>query len=596
MKRSWTYRVLLYAAITITAGFMLAPSIAEWTNRPLPGWFKNTFWRKISLGVDLKGGNQLLIEVNLDKPTLDTLDLAAGDLKDLFTKENVSNALIQRFGERQADARLQVTLPAQFDSKKVDKFLRGLHIIPSETKGSVHSYKVDPDYLNELERHVIDQSIEKVRDRVDKFGVREASVRRGGSNKILVELPGVDNSGIDRLRQVIGRTAQLEFKIVDQTSEYTFGLARYWESKKDEWKDISVVPESASTYSLSSKDVGMLKQFLASLPNEQKPPADHEILIGKDVGQSEQDVVWRTYYVFRKAELTGQYLRDADVTWASPNEDAGAAVKGNERPVVAIEFNREGARRFEKLTGENINKRMAIILEGEVNSAPNIQTKISGGRATITLGASNESIRVLLARATELKTVLRTGALPAPLTIGAGSKIGPTLGSEVVQKARLAMIVGSLAVILFMLVYYKTAGLIANIAMVLNLLYLLAIMAMFESTLTLPGIAAVVLTVGMAVDANIIIYERIREELRSGKLPRSAVETGFKRAFWTVFDAHVTNLVAGIVLYSYGSGAIRGFAVSLIAGIVCNLFTSVWLSRVFFEWMVSRKKTTRLSI
>lgn len=232
----------------------------------------------------------------------------------------------------------------------------------------------------------------------------------------------------------------------------------------------------------------------------------------------------------------------------------------------------------------------------KVSSAPTIEGRIGGGRARITLGGFSDPYQ-LQQEAKDLVAVLRTGALPAPLRKTFETQVGATLGPEAVSKARTSMIIGTLAVVLFMLIYYRAAGIIADIAMVFNVIYLLAIMALIQATLTLPGIAAVVLTIGMAVDANIIFYERIREELRSGKTPRQAVENGFGRAFWTVFDAHVTNLVAGIVLYSYGTGPIRGFAVSLMAGIVCNLFTSVWLSRVMFDFMVGRnKKRATLSI
>ena len=239
---------------------------------------------------------------------------------------------------------------------------------------------------------------------------------------------------------------------------------------------------------------------------------------------------------------------------------------------------------------------MAIILDEKVSSAPTIEGRIGGGRARITLGGFSDPYQ-LQQEAKDLVAVLRTGALPAPLRKTFETQVGATLGPEAVSKARTSMVIGTLAVVIFMLIYYRTAGLIADIAMVFNVVYLLAIMALIQATLTLPGIAAVVLTIGMAVDANIIFYERIREELRAGKTPRQAVENGFGRAFWTVFDAHVTNLVAGVVLYSYGTGPIRGFAVSLMAGIVCNLFTSVWLSRVMFDFLVGRnKKRATLSI
>ena len=239
---------------------------------------------------------------------------------------------------------------------------------------------------------------------------------------------------------------------------------------------------------------------------------------------------------------------------------------------------------------------MAIILDEKVSSAPTIEGRIGGGRARITLGGFSDPYQ-LQQEAKDLVAVLRTGALPAPLRKSFETQVGATLGPEAVSKARTSMVIGTLAVVIFMLIYYRAAGIIADVAMVFNVVYLLSIMALIQATLTLPGIAAVVLTIGMAVDANIIFYERIREELRAGKTPRQAVENGFGRAFWTVFDAHVTNLVAGIVLYSYGTGPIRGFAVSLMAGIVCNLFTSVWLSRVMFDFMVGRnKKRATLSI
>jgi preprotein translocase subunit SecD len=238
---------------------------------------------------------------------------------------------------------------------------------------------------------------------------------------------------------------------------------------------------------------------------------------------------------------------------------------------------------------------MAIILDEKINSAPVIESRIGGGKARITMGGFQDPFQ-LQQEAKDLVAVLRTGALPAPLKKTFETQVGPTLGKDAVEKAKFSMLIGSLAVILFMLIYYRVSGLIADVAMVLNIVYQLAILAMAGATLTLPGIAGVVLTVGMAVDANIIIYERIREELRAGKSSRGAVEAGFGRAFWTVFDAHVTNLVAAIVLYSYGTGPIRGFAVTLMIGCICNLFTSVWLSRSMFDFIVGRKQAATLSI
>jgi preprotein translocase subunit SecD len=296
---------------------------------------------------------------------------------------------------------------------------------------------------------------------------------------------------------------------------------------------------------------------------------------------------WRTYFVERTARLTGDAVSSADVTW-----DAVSGV-----PEVSVNFTRTGGKRFEDLTGANVGHRMAIILDEKVNSAPNIETRIGGGRARITMGGWRDHMTIFK-ESQDLVAVLRTGALPAPLRKTFETQVGPTLGQDAIHKAKVSMLIGSIAVILFMLIYYRHSGLIANIAMVANMVFLMAILAGFESTLTLPGIAGLVLTIGMAVDANIIIYERIREELRLGKTPRAAVDLGFSRAFRAVLDGHVSNAVAGVVLYQYGSGPIRGFAVTLIIGIITNLFTSVLMSRWMFDILVARRKSaaTTLSI
>jgi len=239
-------------------------------------------------------------------------------------------------------------------------------------------------------------------------------------------------------------------------------------------------------------------------------------------------------------------------------------------------------------------EKMAIILDDRINSAPIIQTAITGGRSQITMGGSDPQI--MQVEAQDLVNVLRTGALPAPLREMSSSRVGPMLGQDAIDKTRTSMLVGAIAVVLLMLYFYKVSGLIANVAMVLNILFQVSILAALQATLTLPGIAALVLTVGMAVDSNIIIYERIREELRAGKSVRGAVDAGFSRAFTTVFDAHVTNFVAGFVLMEYGTGPIRGFAVMLLIGVVCNLFTSTWVSRVMFEHYVGRRKAATATI
>jgi preprotein translocase subunit SecD len=257
------------------------------------------------------------------------------------------------------------------------------------------------------------------------------------------------------------------------------------------------------------------------------------------------------------------------------------------RPVVEFQMDHKGAELMGRLTGENVGRRMAVVLDEKISSAPQINSQIND-RGQIEMGGMLDPI-ALRNEVKDLVAVLKSGALPAPLKKTFETQVGPTLGSDAVSKATFSMGIGAAAVVLFMLIYYRLSGIIANLAMVLNMLYMIAILAAMEASLTLAGIAGLVLTVGMAVDANIIIYERIREELRLGKSPRTAVDAGFSRAFWTVFDAHVTNFVAGVVLFSYGSGPIRGFAVTLLIGIATNLLTSVWISRWMFDVVVGRR-------
>jgi preprotein translocase subunit SecD len=282
--------------------------------------------------------------------------------------------------------------------------------------------------------------------------------------------------------------------------------------------------------------------------------------------------------------VTGEYLSAADLSWDAQTN----------RPEVLFSMDHQGASLMERLTTANIGRKMAIVLDDRINSAPVINDRIAG-RGVITLGGFGDPLKVQQ-EAKDLVAVLRSGALPAPLTKSFETQVGATMGKDVVDRALLSMLVGAIAVVLFMLVYYRVSGIIAIIAMLLNMLFMVAILAGFEASLTLPGIAGLVLTVGMAVDANIIIYERIREELRAGKTARTAVEAGFSRAFWTVFDAHVTNFTAGVVLYSYGSGPIRGFAVTLLVGIASNLFTSVWMSRWMFELVLGRRGTVKTTL
>jgi preprotein translocase subunit SecD len=595
MERTWWWKAALYGLVTVLAVLYLVPTLVP--EEKQPGFIKSHFQKKIQLGLDLQGGLHLVYEVNVDKAVSDKVDRISSDIEDRLVRDKgVKDLNVNREGRD--DIILTFKNPA--DQAKVDDqmlrdFRKQLDLVERNPATGVVRLRLDPDQVEEVRDYALRQGIETIRGRVDKLGVSEPTIIKKGTD-IIVELPGLKPADFERIKSIIGRTAQLEFKIVDDgPTDYMKKVAGLVpkrdpkaplgptdvDVKAEAWTEEESGKQHEDLY-LRSKSRDALQKFVAGLTGENAVPADHEIGYEEIVGRGEEgeqtpDRYWRTYYLHKRAALTGEYLANADQTW---DQNTG-------RPEVAFEFDHQGAAISERMTGDNIGRKMAIILDEKITSAPVIKSRI-GARGRITLGSYGDPFQ-LQQEAKDLVAVLRSGALPAPLRKTFETQVGPTMGKDSIHQAKLSMYVGAAAVVLFMLIYYRLSGLIAIIAMILNLLYMLAILAGFEASLTLPGIAGLVLTVGMAVDANIIIYERIREELRLGKSPRTAVDAGFSRAFWTVFDAHVTNFVAGVVLFSWGSGPIRGFAVTLLIGIATNLLTSVWISRWMFDVVVGRR-------
>jgi preprotein translocase subunit SecD len=603
MDRSWVYRVITYSLLTIVAFVMLAPTAAVWFGKEdqLPAVIKKHIQKRIMLGLDLQGGLHLVYEVQVDKAVSDKADRLSSDIEERLKRDkHVKDLKVDRNGRDE----IVFAFKDPNDAKKLDReflkdYRKNLYEESRDAAAGIVKLRIDQDYVEELRDYAVRQGVETIRNRVDKLAVSEPAITRK-QNNIVVELPGLKPDDFERVKKQIGRTAQLEFKMLDDGSEYMKKVSGLAVAKKAEFPGIAVGRDSWSEKDsgkvhedvyLRDKDKGELERFFASLKGDDAVPTDHEIGYEQKEAKDEEgaptsaEKSWRTYYLHRRAELTGEYIQDAEVSW---DQQTG-------RPEVSLTFDREGANLFEKATSASIGRKMAIILDEKINSAPVIEGRIGGGHARITMGGYSDPFQ-LQNEAKDLVAVLRTGALPAPLKQTFETQVGPTLGKDAVDKAKFAMMIGSLAVILFMLIYYRVSGIIADPAMMLNIVYQMAILAALGATLTLPGIAGLVLTVGMAVDANIIIYERIREELRAGKSARGAVEAGFGRAFWTVFDAHITAGVAAIVLYSYGTGPIRGFAVTLGIGIACNLFTSVWLSRSMFDFLVNRRQAATLSI
>ncbi|MFA5147045.1 MAG: protein translocase subunit SecD [Candidatus Omnitrophota bacterium] len=391
-----------------------------------------------------------------------------------------------------------------------------------DLQGGMHVVlKVDTSKVPaDTRKDALDRAIEIIRNRIDQFGVGEMAIQKQGKENIIVQLPGVTDR--DRALEIIGQTAHLEFRIVSDNTD---------DVKK-------------------------------ALNNE--PVEGYEVLYVEKEGTGREPIL-----VSKEAALTGDLLVNAKTEFSS---------SGFGEPYVSITFNGKGAEIFAKVTAANVGKRLAIVLDGKVQSAPVIREAIPSGQAQITGSFSVDE-------ANDLSVVLRAGALPAPVIVEEERTVGPLLGADSIRSGIRATLLGGLLVFIVMLIYYRLAGLIANFALVLNILIILACLAMFKGTLTLPGIAGLILTIGMAVDANVLIYERMREELALGKSLRAAIAAGYNRAFSAIMDSNVTTIVAAALIFKFGTGPIRGFAVTLTIGLVANLFTSVVCTRVVFELM-----------
>jgi len=460
--------------------------------------------------------------------------------------------------------------------------------------------EVEREKLKEGEvEAAVERAIQIIRNRIDQWGVFEPSIQKVGTDRILVQLPGVMDP--DRAKNLIGKTALLEFRIVaDQelAQKTLFEIDRAL--KEALAQDSTLLSDVRGRLSPDHPFVSLLGQVvgdyvvnvdhvplvdtLLSLPVVRRViPPGYEFAWGR-IFEVSGGKYRRLFLLKKRADLTGAELANAYHTIGSPQDPTAA-----NQPLVILEFTPRGSVRFERLTEENVNKRLAIVLDGVVQSAPVIRQAIRGGAARIEgIGSLNE--------ARDLAVILRAGALPAPLRIIEERSVGPTLGKDSIQRGTRALVVGFLLVVVFIALYYRTAGIVADLALFLNLVLVLAALAAFHATLTLPGIAGLILTVGMAVDANVIIFERIREELRSGKTFHTALQAGYSRAFTTILDANLTTLIAALVLLRFGTGPIRGFATTLSIGIVASFLTAIYFTRWVFEGLLARKTHKSLAI
>lgn len=585
----------------------------------------------IKQGLDLKGGIYIVLEVEL--PTL------------------ISNLAINK------DNRFKKVLENVRKKLDTDSKLDFYQVFQKEiaSNGLRMNRYFDVDYgsdteeimsaLREEGHDAINRVLEILQNRVDQFGVSEPTIQKQGNRRIIVELAGIQDS--ERARDLLQSTALLEFVLVkspdltndmllridkvikgsDELSELTESISEKRPkeeqtvsedetiSVRDLFGDPSVQAEMGTTDTSVVVDKNLVKDrpfssLLRALGNDIGVPerniyiikkilemdevkakldaANGQFLFGNDVEiivniDGGQEKLYRMFYLEGESELTGGVVEKARANIGG----TGSSASG--QSIVLLDMNSEGSRIWSRVTGGNIGRRIAIVLDKKVHMAPVIRSKISDGGTMIEGFASMDEAK-------DIAIVLRAGALPAPVKIIEERVVGPSLGADSVAKGTRSVLIGLVLVLIFMVIYYKWSGLIANFALIWNLLLVLAILATLGATLTLPGIAALILTVGMSIDANVIIFERIREEARKGKTPRAAIESGYSRALTTIIDANVTTLIAALVLYQFGTGPIRGFATVLFWGIVISMFTAIFVTRTIFNTITERRGMKSLSI
>ena len=548
--------------------------------------------KTIKQGLDLKGGIYIVLEVdlpqlidNLAKNKDNNFDLFLIDLKNEYN--STSGDFFSIF-EELADKN-DLKLPRYFINygKTKDQIIAQL---------SLHS------------EDSIRRVIEIIQNRVDQFGVAEPTIQKQGNNRVIVELAGIQDS--ERARDLLQSTALLELMIVKDI-ESTNVLIRQLDSitatsnekavnndneinelfdttGSDNLNFSSLLISVGGNLAISSKNLSSFKNILSQANVKQILDATNStvlisnssIALVNEIGEEEE--FYTLYHLFNNAELTGGVIEDAQMRLSQAGVTAGQAV-------VEVEMNSEGSREWARITGANINNRIAIVLDRKVHMAPVIRSQIFGG-GTVIEGLDS------IEEAEDIAIVLRAGALPVPVTIAEERTVGASLGADSVTKGTLSMAIGLLLVVIFIVLFYKMSGLIASFSVMWTLILLLGVLALLEATLTLPGIAGLILTVGMSVDANVIIFERIKEELRNGKSVRSAIDSGYERAITTIVDANLTTGIAAAVLYQYGSGPIKGFATVLFWGIIVSMFTAIIVTRFVFDFVTSRKNIEKLSI
>jgi preprotein translocase subunit SecD len=586
-------------------------------------------------GLDLKGGMRLVYTVDVDEAIRDKRDRYYDDVRAAFAKAlpNVTGyqgegqptveqmqkladkVKLSKVRGRVDSVQVKVLDPAVMTVKDADGkpqqllsdaflslFLTELTPIRSADPNEL-TLRVRSEIATQIRDRAVVQAKDTIGRRVDGLGLKEAAISVRDED-IIIEIPGQDEKAFQEIKEIISQTARLEFKMVDDEVDFFEQPARNTKAE-DLPKGLSFSIENAPVGPGKTRPIHVAR--LALLKGEKidealkrfkewtaklQPGDDHEIGYGRVFDYNEEtekieESGWRSYYLWSKADVTGDMVRDAQ---ARPDQSQKGLGGWN----VSLEFTPLGAERFEQTTAANVKKRFAIILDGKTESAPVIQERIGGGSAQITMGSGN--IQQQMDDARKLELVLRSGALPAPISRSNEQLIGPSLGRDSIQRGIKGAAGGALLVITLMLLYYRAAGMVANIAVTFNLFLQVVVLSMFSASMTLPGICGLALTMGIAVDANVLINERIMEEFAHGKSARAALATGYDKAFSAILDGHVTTLIGALILAQFGTGPIKGFAVTLIVGVTCSLYTAVVITRLLFELWVRFKRSTHFGL
>ncbi|BAU23942.1 preprotein translocase subunit SecF [Caldimicrobium thiodismutans] len=556
MRLALKLKIFLVILLTLLAGILLLPTFVP----DLPGWFTKYIYRgQLKLGLDLKGGVHLVLKPDLEKALQNQFENYLHDIKQTIERKGITYEL--QYGRLMATLKLQKAEDLELLKREILPGIKEIYLESEKREGSVYVANIALSAEREkfVKENLVNQLLEVLRNRIDQFGVAEPIITKQGTDKVVIQLPGVKDP--ERAMRIIGQTAQLEFKLVDDEAMKRIDLNTL----------ISTFTQEGRI-----KDINNLEEWRTLLRPYLPPDTEFYFEVQKD--RESGNLLRIPILLKRETLLTGDYLKDAQVR-IDPNFN---------EPYVWIQFNDRGAKIFEAITSTHVGKRLAIVLDDVVRSAPVIKEKIAGGEAQITGSFTMEEAK-------DLSVVLRAGALPAPVKILQNITIGPSLGKDSIEKGIKAGLIGAGLVILFAIIYYKLSGFIAVIALLLNIYYLLALLSAFQATLTLPGIAGIILSIGMGIDSNVLIFERIREELRLGRTSYSAVFQGYSKAFWTIFDAHITVLLTSLILFFFGTGPIRGFAVTLSISILVNLFTAIFVTKIFYEILYEKGRDLKIS-